>query len=68
MKFILTDMYRHIESEYEIKDGTTLKDLLDQLDYSKYEGFCIVNGKHKPHSYFLQEGDKIYLVPALQGG
>jgi molybdopterin converting factor small subunit len=56
-----------VEEELYAVDGfSTLGELLDKLGYKHH--YAVVNGSFKPHSYVLNHGDVVVLVPALSGG
>ncbi|MDY6825569.1 MAG: MoaD/ThiS family protein [Bacillota bacterium] len=54
--------------KHEVKDCSTLGELIEELDYKKYEHFIVVNGLIKPHHYQLNEGDLVTILPVVSGG
>ncbi|HHT47382.1 MAG TPA: MoaD/ThiS family protein [Firmicutes bacterium] len=64
----LEDYFAKKERQCEICANMPVGDLLDQLGYKQYEHYILVNGSFKPHSYILNHGDKVTLIPAPSGG
>jgi sulfur carrier protein len=67
MKVIVND------ENYHLCDNSSLLSLLESLEISSMRGWAIaVNEKVIAHSefenFFLQEGDRILLIQATQGG
>ena len=52
----------------EVKEGFTLGELLQKLNYVKYEHIILVNGSIKPHHYRLSEEDGVTILPPFLGG
>ncbi len=52
-----------------MEDEAKLGDLLDELKIPKEKiTVVLVNGKHEEESYFLQNGDRIAILPLMSGG
>lgn len=62
--------YRHSqEIEFEIPDGATVKDLLDQLKISVSQGAIIIaEGKVLKSDDVIQDGDLLNVMQAIRGG
>lgn len=53
----------------EVKEGTTLSELMDNYDIGKKETkIFLVNGESRRLNYTLQEGDNVRVFPVLGGG
>ncbi|KPK22846.1 MAG: hypothetical protein AMK69_19010 [Nitrospira bacterium SG8_3] len=53
----------------EVSDGTTIRDLLQQLKVPKKEIKVIfLNGIHADDGDILKEGDRVGIFPAVAGG
>ena len=53
----------------EVSDGTTIRDLLQQLKVPKKEIKVIfLNGVHANDGDILKEGDRVGIFPAVAGG
>ncbi len=53
----------------EVSDGTTVRDLLQQLKLPKKEIKVIfLNGVHASDGDILKEGDRVGIFPAVAGG
>jgi sulfur carrier protein ThiS len=60
---------RFSETEVELLEGATVKDLLEKLDLSLQDiGVVMVNARSGTFQQRLQPGDRITLIPPIGGG
>jgi len=60
---------RFKEKSLEFDQGVTVQDVVDSLQLPvKILGIALVNGVHAEFSDFLSEGDRLTLMPVLDGG
>jgi molybdopterin converting factor small subunit len=56
-------------STMEVRDGTTIRDLLENLKVPRKEIKVIfLNGIHASDDVILKEGDRVGIFPAVAGG
>jgi molybdopterin converting factor small subunit len=68
MSIYLEDLIAHTKREFEIADGSDIASLLSVLHYEGYDLYHTVNGKHRRFDFVLSEGDKVVIIPVLNGG
>jgi sulfur carrier protein ThiS len=56
------------ELRLEVRGGSTLFEVLQQLGVSSLELHAAVNGRSAADGTVLREGDEVILIPAIQGG
>ncbi len=53
----------------EVKDGTTVRDVMDQLGIPQdLSNILLVNGRQSPDSAVLKDGEILSIFPPLAGG
>jgi sulfur carrier protein ThiS len=52
----------------EIDDGSTLGDLVAQLELTDEQRITFVNGRHACDEQLLAEGDRVAIFPPIAGG
>lgn len=61
--------YNEKEFEYEVSEGTTIKDVVQLLDLPMDDiAIMMVNGRGKDMAYVLVAGDVLALFPPVGGG
>lgn len=68
--FVTLDQYLPRNNEaYEIPEGTTIKDLMDNLGIpAEIVKLIFINGKKQDKTYCLQHRDRVGLFPPVGGG
>ena len=60
---------RFSRSDVELTDGSTVTDLLQRLDLTTEDvGVVMVNAKNGTFKQALAQGDRITLIPPIDGG
>jgi len=55
--------------EFDLQNGTTLSDLMNQLNLPERETKVIfINGRMQPLDYQLQDNDEVGIFPPIGGG
>ncbi|MDR2610407.1 MAG: MoaD/ThiS family protein [Clostridiales Family XIII bacterium] len=68
MKIYLEDLIAHTKGERELADGSDIAALLSVLRYENYDLYHTVNGKHQRFDFVLSGGDRVAIIPVLNGG